>query len=157
MLNLIFGGHFMILPEYITKEEVRRICKELSIRDWTKLKKPSVNSEEAKIILDIVNRDNLNISLEDFKVGLEVELEHGTMFKQYNVTNNHPILTGMIVMAHFMEMLDYYNRLEVAELEGDLLKAIASNNIEKAKNYYNRLVEAKIELTNVEKKLLNKK
>ncbi len=146
----------MVLPEYITKEEVRKICKELKIRDWTKLKKPSVILEEAKIILSIVNHDNLDISVEDFKVGLEVELEHGTMFKQYNVTNNHPILTGMIVMAHFMEMLDYYNRLEVAELEGDILKALIANNMDKAKNYYIRLIEAKIALGKAENNLLSK-
>ncbi len=144
----------MKIKEYVTKEEVRMVCKELKIRDWTKLKKPSVTSEEAKIILSKVNLDNLNISVEDFQAGLEVELEHGTIFKSYNVTNNHPILTGMIVMAHFMEMLDYYKRLEVAELEGDLLKAVAAKNMEKANNYYKRLVEAKIELSEAEKKLL---
>lgn len=145
----------MAMPEYVTKDEVKRICKELKIRDWTRLKKPSVTSEEAKIILSAVNYDNLNIPVEDFKIGLEVELEHGTMFKSYNVTNNHPILTGMIVMAHFMEMLDYYNRLEVAELEGDLLKAVAAKNMEKAKNYYKRLIKSKIELAEAEKRLLN--
>lgn len=144
----------METKEYVTKEEVRKVCKDLKIRDWTKLKKPSVTSEEAKIILSKVNLDNLNISVEDFKAGLEVELEHGTVFKSYNVTNNHPILTGMIVMAHFMEMLDYYNRLEVAELEGDLLKAVAAKNMEKAQNYYKRLIDAKIELSEAEKKLL---
>lgn len=144
----------MTMPEYVTKEEVRRVCKELKIRDWTKLKKPSVTLEEAKIILSKVNHDNLNISIENFKAGLEVELEHGIMFKSYNVTNNHPILTGMIVMAHFMEMLDYYNRLEVAELEGDILKALAAKNIDKAKNYYKRLIDAKIELSEAEKGLL---
>lgn len=146
----------MKIPEYVTKEEVRRVCKELKIRDWSRLKKPSVTSEEAKLILSIVNFDNLNIPVENFKIGLEVELEHGTTFKSYNVTNNHPILTGMIVMAHFMEMLDYYNRLEVAEIEGDLLKAVASKNMEKATKYYKKLVEAKIELSEAEKKLLNK-
>lgn len=146
----------MKIPEYVTKEEVRKVCKELNIRDWTKLKKPSVTSEEAKLILSIVNFDNLNIQVEDFRVGLEVELEHGTIFKSYNVTNNHPLLTGMIVMAHFMEMLDYYNRLEVAEIEGDLLKAVASKNTEKAIKYYKKLVTAKIELSEAEKKILNK-
>lgn len=146
----------MKIPEYVTKEEVRRVCKELKIRDWSRLKKPSVTPEEAKLILSIVNFDNLNIPVENFKIGLEVELEHGTTFKSYNVTNNHPILTGMIVMAHFMEMLDYYNRLEVAEIEGDLLKAVALKNMEKTTKYYKKLVEAKIELSEAEKKLLNK-
>lgn len=79
----------------------------------------------------MINKDNLPIPIEDFKRGLEVELEHGIMFEAYNVTNNHPILTGMIVMAHFMESLDYYKRLEIAELEGDFLKAIASKDTDK--------------------------
>ena len=63
------------------------------------------------------------ISAEDFREGLQVELEHGLQFPDANVTNNHPLLTGMIVLAHLKEMLDYYARLEVAELEGDLFKA----------------------------------
>ena len=44
----------MKLPEYVTKDEVRRVCRELKIRDWTKLKKSSVTSAEAKKILAAV-------------------------------------------------------------------------------------------------------
>ena len=134
----------MKLPEYITLQEVKRVCKELKIRDWTKLKKPQVTVQEARIILPHVNTEKMKIPLEDFKIGLEVELEHGLMFKQYNVTNNHPLLTGKIVMAHFMEMLDYYKRLEVAEIEGDLLKAVTAKNMDKIQKYYKKLAKAKI-------------
>ncbi len=140
----------MKLPEYVTHEEVRRVCKELKIRDWTKLKKPQVTMKEAKIILSHVNTEKKKIPLEDFRTGLEVELEHGTMFKTYNITNNHPLLTGKIVMAHFMEMLDYYKRLELAEVEGDLLKAIVAKNLERIMKYYKKFVSAKIELGKVE-------
>jgi hypothetical protein len=140
----------MKLPEYVTLQEVKRVCKELKIRDWTKLKKPQVSMKEARIILPHVNTEKMTIHLEDFRVGLEVELEHGLMFKQHNVTNNHPLLTGKIVMAHFMEMLDYYKRLDVAEIEGDLLKAIAAKNIEKARKYYKKLAKARIELGKAE-------
>ncbi len=45
----------------------------------------------------------MEISVENFRVGLEVELEHGILFEEANVTNNHPILTGKIVLAHFKE------------------------------------------------------
>ncbi len=140
----------MKLPEYVTHEEVRRVCKELKIRDWTKLKKPQVTMKEAKIILAHVNTEKKKIPFEDFRTGLEVELEHGTMFKTYNITNNHPLLTGKIVMAHFMEMLDYYKRLELAEVEGDLLKAIVAKNLERIMKYYKKFVSAKIELGKVE-------
>lgn len=146
----------MQIPEYVSKNEVKKVCKELKIRDWTKIKKPSVTLKEAKIILSKVNHDKLDIQPEDFRIGLEVELEHGIMFKAYNVTNNHPILTGMIVMAHFMEMLDYYKRLEVAEIEGDMLKAIAAKNIEKIIKYGKKLAKAKIDLSKSEEKILNK-
>ena len=141
----------MKLPEYVSMGEVRRVCRELKIRDWTKLKKPEVSMKEAKIILSLVNVDKMKIPVSDFKTGLEVELEHGTMFKPYNVTNNHPVLTGKIVMAHFMEMLDYYKRLDVAEAEGDLLKAVVSGNMQKVKKYYRKITEGKKELAKTER------
>jgi hypothetical protein len=140
----------MRIPEYITKQEVRRICKELGIRDWSKLKKPKVTAREGRIILKELNTKGLKIELDQFCTGLEVELEHGNMFNAANVTNNHPILTGKIVLAHFMESLDYYRRLEIAELEGDLHKAIAAKNSTKAKNYYKRIAKAKGELARAE-------
>ena len=140
----------MDIPEYITIDEVQRVCRGLKIRDWTKLKEPEVLPEEASVILRIVNREGMNIALEDFRRGLEVELEHGTMYPDANVTNNHPLLTGMIVLAHLKEMLDYYQRLEVAELEGDLLKAVAKQNVKKIEQYYKRLVDARLELSQAE-------
>jgi len=140
----------MKLPEYVTLQEVKRVCKELKIRDWTKFRKPKVTMKEARIILPHVNTEKMKIPLKDFKIGLEVELEHGLMFKQYNVTNNHPLLTGKIVMAHFMEMLDYYKRLEVAEIEGDLLKAVTAKNMDKIQKYYKKLTKATIVLGKAE-------
>jgi len=94
------------------------------------------------------------ISLESFRKGLEVELEHGTMFDDANVTHNHPILTGMIVLAHMKESLDYYERLDIAEVEGDLLKAVLSGNLEKIKTKYKKLFEAHNVLNNVVSKQL---
>jgi hypothetical protein len=72
-----------------------------------------------------------------------VELEHGTRFQDANVTNNHPILTGKIVLAHLKETMDYYQRLDVAELEGDLLKAMAAKDLTKAADKYRKLLKAK--------------
>lgn len=140
----------MRVPEYIKKEEVRRICKELKLRDWTRMKRAKIFPKEAKIILSKVNIERMKINPVDFQKGLEVELEHGTRFKDANVTNNHPILTGMIVLAHLKESLDYYKLLEVAELEGDLMKAIAAGNIQKIQKEYKKLAEAKIALAKAE-------
>ncbi|MFH1852133.1 MAG: DUF5661 family protein [Candidatus Neomarinimicrobiota bacterium] len=132
----------MKLPEYVTGEEVKRVCREMGLRDWTEITDPVVSDEEAALILDAVNTEKMAIPLEEFRKGLEVEFEHGTRFKDANVTNNHPILTGKIVLAHLKETMDYYRRIDVAEIEGDLLKAILSKNIEKIESKYKKLIEA---------------
>ncbi len=143
-------GGTVNMPQYITREEVSRVCKGLRIRDWTKLKVAKVLPKEAKVILTRVNTEKMKIDPEEFRKGIEVELEHGVRFKDANVTNNHPLLTGMIVLAHLKESLDYYKLLEVAELEGDLLKAVAAGNIVKIRNEYKKLAEAKIALAKAE-------
>jgi hypothetical protein len=144
----------MKLPEYVTKDEVKRVCKALGLKDWTKMKKPSVSLAEARIILKELKTKGMKIEPEQFRIGLEVEMEHGTMFKEANVTNNHPVITGKIVLAHMKESLDYYRRLEVAELEGDLQKAVAAKKASKARDYYKRIAKAKIELAEAEARQL---
>lgn len=140
----------MKLPEYITKSEVSRVCKTLKIRDWSTLKEASVLPREAKIILAEVNSAAMKIDAEEFRKGLEVELEHGVRFKDANVTNNHPVITGMIVLAHLKESLAYYKLLAVAELGGDLLKAVVAGNAAKARKAYKELAAARIALAKAE-------
>ena len=140
----------MNIPEYITKEEVRRVCSTIGIRDWTALTEAKVKMEEAALIQKVIGSEALAISSEDFRDGVEVELEHGLAFTDANVTNNHPILTGKIVLAHLKETLDYYVRLRVAEIEGDMLKASNDNNSEKLLQKYRLWVAAKAELANRE-------
>ena len=60
----------------------------------------------------------------EFQYALQVELEHGRT-RGANVTNNHPILTGLVVMAHLLEDTLYYARLWVMESEGELAAQIA--------------------------------
>lgn len=139
----------MKIPQYVTVSEVKRVCKELGLKDWTKIKVPKVTAKEAAVILKVVNVKKMGIALEEFRMGLEVELEHGTMFNDANVTNNHPILTGMIVLAHMKETLDYYKRLDVAEVEGDLLKAVLSRNLNKIETKYQKLIKAQAALNKI--------
>ena len=113
----------MKLPVYVSVKKLKRVCEALKLQDWTMRANPQVSTAEAAIILVEVNAKGMAIDVEAFRQGLEVELEHGLQLKDANVTNNHPILTGKIVLAHFKEYLEYlFYRLEVAELEGDLLK-----------------------------------
>jgi len=137
----------MDVPEYVSKDEVKRVCRELGIRDWTQLSGSEVQPEEARIIQGEIGAEATQIPLEEFRLGLEVELEHGLEFVDANVTNNHPLLTGKIVLAHLKEMLDYYLRLEVAELEGDLFKAYKRGDPKKLAREYEKLVAARAALS----------
>lgn len=49
-------------------------------------------------------------SKEDFLVGMNIELEHGTVNKETNVTNDDPLMTAKIALAHLNEFNDYYNK-----------------------------------------------
>jgi len=57
--------------------------------------------------------------LEDFRAGLNVELEHGRRDPETNVTGDDPIMTGKIALAHLREMPDYYARLAKMEAEAE--------------------------------------
>jgi hypothetical protein len=140
----------MELPVYVTVEEVQRVCQALKIRDWSQLADAEVKTEEARVILEEVNIEGMPVPLKEFAAGLEVELEHGTRFQDANVTNNHPILTGKIVLAHLKETMDYYQRLDVAEMEGDLLKAMKAKDTAKAADKYRKLLKAKLALAEAE-------
>ena len=144
----------MELPEYVTKDEVKRVCKELGIGDWTELAEPKVSAEEAAKVLAAIDKLGLDVDPDEFRKGLEIELEHGTMFPGANVSNNHPILTGRIVMAHFKETPDYYRLLDVAELEGDMLKAAIAGDEAKLAAKYAKLVKAREELVRAQAKQL---
>jgi len=145
----------MDLPEYITIEEVKRVCQELRISDWTELETSKISSNEAKTILSEINIEEMKVDIDEFRRGLEVELEHGLQFKDANVTNNHPILTGKIVLAHLKESSYYYKLLEVAELEGDLMEAIMDDQCPELKSLYMRLANAKMMLNQAEMERLD--
>jgi hypothetical protein len=137
----------MKIPEYVTKEEVRKVCRMLKIRDWTALREAKVLPSEARKIQGALQIKGMKIPLVDFLQGLEVELEHGVRFHDANVTNNHPLLTGKIVLAHFKESLHYYKLLEVAELEGDMQKAAVAGDAKKLLAKYRKLVKARLILS----------
>jgi hypothetical protein len=66
----------------------------------------------------------------EFQYALQVELEHGRTHGT-DVTNNHPLLTSLIVMAHLTEDSLYYARLWVMETEGELSKDVLSGKKKK--------------------------
>jgi len=75
--------------------------------------------EEAKRIGDELGIDWNEVQLSEFRMGLGVELEHGSHDPETNVTNDDENLTGKIALAHLREFPDYYTRLEKLEEEAD--------------------------------------
>ncbi len=57
--------------------------------------------------------------VEQFRMGLEVELEHGARDPETNVTRDDPLTTGKIALAHLHEFRDYYTRLARMEAEAE--------------------------------------
>jgi hypothetical protein len=78
-----------------------------------------ITTEEARRVGDEIGVDWERFDLEQFRAGMDVELEHGSHDPQTNVTNDDPIVTGKIALAHMKEFPDYYERLEVMEQEAE--------------------------------------
>lgn len=81
--------------------------------------KRQFSTEEAQSLGSQLNIDWSQVDLEQFRRGLEVELEHGAIDPETNVTGNDLVLTGKIAWAHLKEIRDYYTRLDQMETEAE--------------------------------------
>lgn len=77
------------------------------------------NLEAAKHIGEALDIDWNEFDVEQFRMGLTVELEHGARDPDTNVTNDDNLLTGKIALAHLKEFSDYYTRLVKMEKEAE--------------------------------------
>jgi hypothetical protein len=79
----------------------------------------SVTAEEARTIGAEIGIDwgSAPFDVEQFRMGMDVELEHGLHDPATNVTDDDPLVTGKIALAHLNEFADYYTRL--AKMEAD--------------------------------------
>jgi hypothetical protein len=84
----------MSIKKVFTLEQAKEIGKNLGI-DWSKF------------------------DAEQFRMGLDVELEHGKINPDTNVTDDDPVLTGKIALAHLNEFPDYYTQLYKMEAEAE--------------------------------------
>ena len=80
--------------EHFTKEEAKDVGEHLKVK-WDKF------------------------NVEEFRKGMDIELEHGTINENTNLTNDDPLLTGKITLAHLNEIRDYNTRLEEMEREAE--------------------------------------
>lgn len=81
--------------------------------------KEHFTAEEAKRIGESLGIDWSKFDVEQYRMGLDVELEHGLVDPYTNVTDDDPIMTGKIALAHLNEFSDYYTRLEIMEKEAE--------------------------------------
>ena len=81
--------------------------------------KKNFTTEEAKEIGEKLGIDWSRFDVEQYRIGLDVELEHGKIDPHTNVTGDDPILTGKIALAHLNEIADYYTRLTEMEEEAE--------------------------------------
>lgn len=81
--------------------------------------KKHFTEEEAKKIGEKLGIKWDKFDIEQFRMGMDVELEHGTVDENTNITNNDSLMTGKIALAHLNEFPDYYSRLEKMEKEAE--------------------------------------
>jgi hypothetical protein len=81
------------------------------------MSKKRFTAEEAKNIGDGLGISWDKFDVDQFRRGMDVELEHGLRDPSTNVTNDDPVITGKIALAHLNEIPDYYDRLEEMEKE----------------------------------------
>jgi len=76
-------------------------------------------AQQAKQVGDKIGIKWDKWDVEQFRMGMDVELEHGKVDPHTNVTNDDPLITGKIALAHLNEFPDYYTRLDKMEKEAD--------------------------------------
>ena len=84
----------MTARKSFTADEARRVGEEIGI-DWA----------------------SAPFDIEQFRTGMDVELEHGLHDQLTDVTQDDPLVTGKIALAHLNEFPDYYTRLQRMEEE----------------------------------------
>ncbi len=83
--------------------------------------KKQFSPEEARQIGEALGIDwgTSPFDVEQFRMGMDVELEHGSRDPETDVTHDDPVLTGKIAHAHLKEYPDYYTRLAKMEKEAE--------------------------------------
>ncbi|HEX7498643.1 MAG TPA: DUF5661 family protein [Candidatus Limnocylindrales bacterium] len=84
----------------------------------TTVKKSFTRGEARVVAIELgLDFETLKYDLEQFRMGLDVELEHGLRSPKTDVSRDDSLITGKIALAHLTEYPDYYTRLAVLEHE----------------------------------------
>jgi hypothetical protein len=83
------------------------------------MEKKHFTEERAKEVGEKLGIKWDKFDVEQFRHGMDIELEHGTIDSNTNVSDDDPLITGKIALAHLNEFPDYYNRLDKMEKEAE--------------------------------------
>ncbi len=83
------------------------------------MKKKHFTEEQAKKVGEKLGIKWDKFDIGQFRHGMDIELEHGTIDSNTNVSNDDPLITGKIALAHLNEFSDYYDRLDKMEKEAE--------------------------------------
>jgi len=85
------------------------------------MSRKSFAADEARRVGELIGIDwsSAPFDVDEFRAGMDVELEHGTHDLSTNVTDDDEVVTGKIALAHLNEFPDYYVRLESMEEEAE--------------------------------------
>ena len=82
---------------------------------------PRFSADEARRVGEEIgiDWDAAPFDVEQFRAGMDVELEHGSHDPSTDVTGDDAVVTGKIALAHLNEFADYYTRLQKMEAEAE--------------------------------------
>jgi len=129
----------MLMPALVSTEEVRRLCQLMGLSDWTRLEVDDIPLDEAEIIRQALGPIARRVDPEDFRCGLVKELLHGRK-GAFNLTNNHPLLTGLRALNHLLEEADYYQDERIRAVQTSLSLAIQAGDGARIGQLYHELV-----------------
>jgi hypothetical protein len=81
--------------------------------------KKTFSIKEARQVGESLGINWNKFDVEQFRRGMQIELEHGRRNKKTNISNDDPVMTGKIALAHLKEYPDYYVRLAKLEKEAE--------------------------------------
>ncbi|MCJ7827568.1 hypothetical protein MUP65_00270 [Patescibacteria group bacterium] len=84
--------------------------------------KRNFTSEQAREVGEKLGVDWTKFDVDQFRMGMDVELEHGSVNSLTNLTDDDPLKTGKVALAHLNEFSDYYTRLDKMEKEAEIFR-----------------------------------
>lgn len=110
--------------------------------------KQNITIEQALHLGDALGVDWNSVDINQFRRGIEVELEHGIVNSNTNVTNDDLLTTGKIALAHLNELSDYYTRLDMIE-NANINVITKQNTINTPNNSFNLIAGSLVGIAGV--------